>query len=68
MNSLTYKVPNISCDHCINTIKLEVGDIEGVNNVDGTADEQTVMIEYGDPATEEKIVAVMTDIYYPPQA
>lgn len=66
MKTLSYTVPNISCDHCVHTIKMEVGDIEGVVSVAGAVDEQSVIIEYGDPASEKQIVDMMTEIYYPP--
>jgi copper ion binding protein len=66
MKTLSYKVPNISCDHCVHTIKMEVGDIEGVQSVEATVDNQSVVIQYDGPASEQQIVDLMTEIYYPP--
>ena len=66
MNTVTYKVPNITCGHCVHTIKMEVGDLEGVKSVDGVIDEQSIVVEFDDPTTEKQIVDLMTEIYYPP--
>lgn len=68
MNSVSYSVPNISCDHCTHTIRMEVGDIEGVQSVEATVDDQSVVIQYDDPASEKQIVDLMTEIHYPPAA
>ncbi len=68
MTTVKYTVPNISCGHCVNTIKMEVGDIEGVNSVDAVENTKEVTIEFGDPATEEQIVSLMKEINYAPVA
>ena len=61
MESKTVVVPNISCEHCVHTIESEVGELPGVKTV--KADEKTrkVTIEWGDPATWQKI-AVSTPL------
>ena len=66
MQNLSYSVPNISCDHCVHTIKMEVGELAGVNSVEATVDDQKVLIEFDDPASEQQTVELMTEIYYPP--
>ncbi|MCH7480446.1 MAG: cation transporter [Chloroflexi bacterium] len=66
MQNLSYSVPNISCDHCVHTIKMEVGELEGVVSVKATVDDQKVIIEFDDPASEQQILNLMTEIYYPP--
>ena len=67
MESKTVVVPNISCGHCVHTIESEVGELPGVKAV--KADEKTrkVTIEWGDPATWQKIVETLTEIDYPPE-
>jgi copper chaperone len=67
MTIVTYKIPNISCGHCVHTIKMELGDIEGVHSVKADAETKTATIEFDAPATEEKIVAVLEEINYPPE-
>ncbi len=67
MESKTVVIPNISCGHCVHTIVNEIGDLSGVKAV--KADEKTkkVTIEWADPATWQKIEAVLKEINYPPQ-
>lgn len=66
MTTVKYTVPNISCGHCVHTIKMEVSDIEGVSSVEALEDTKAVTIEFGDPATEEQIVSLMKEINYAP--
>jgi copper chaperone CopZ len=68
MATVTYSVPNISCGHCVRTIQNEVGELAGVQSV--KASEQTKMVEivFGDPATEERIKALLAEINYPAAA
>ena len=40
MNEKTFTVPNISCNHCVHTVKMEVGDIAGVQRVEADAHAQ----------------------------
>lgn len=65
MTSITVKVPNISCGHCVHTIKNELGELPGVKNVDAAVDTKLVTIGYDDPATREKIEALLAEIDYP---
>jgi copper chaperone len=67
MSNVTYEVPNISCGHCVHTIKTELGDLAGVMTVEASQDTRRVSVEYEDPADEEKIVALLTEINYPPK-
>ena len=38
MESKIFSIPNISCDHCVMSIKRELSEIEGVSKVEGSAD------------------------------
>jgi copper ion binding protein len=67
MTTVTYYVPNISCNHCIHTIKNEVGDLAGVKTVDAVLDTKKVTIAFDAPASEEQIVSLMAEINYPPE-
>jgi copper chaperone len=66
MASKTFEVPNISCGHCVMTIKNEVGDLAGVTRVDAAKDTRMVTVEWNDPATWEKIESLLVEINYPP--
>jgi len=66
MKTIIYNIPNISCGHCIHTIKMEAGDLEGVQRVEADAETKQATITFQNPATEEKIKTLLTEINYPP--
>ena len=66
MTTVKYNVPNISCGHCVHTIQMEVGDLEGVKSVTASNDSKEVVVVFEAPATEDQIVALMKEINYPP--
>lgn len=66
MTTVEYQVPNISCGHCVHTIQMELGDLEGVQVVKADPSDRSVHVEFDDPATEDQIVALLTEINYPP--
>ncbi len=65
MTTLTYKAPNISCDHCVHTIQNEVGELAGIQSVAAQEDTQLVTIGFDSPATQAQIEALMAEIGYP---
>ena len=67
MEKETFTIPNISCGHCVMSIKNELGEIEGIQVVEGNADGKTVTVTWEAPATEEKIRGTLADINYPAQ-
>ncbi len=66
MSSVTFNVPNISCGHCVETIRRELSEMEGVIRVEPSAATRTVEVDFEAPATEESIAALLTEINYPP--
>ncbi|MBC8331478.1 MAG: heavy-metal-associated domain-containing protein [Anaerolineae bacterium] len=65
MTTVTYNIPNISCGHCVHTIKMEVGDLAGVSTVDASAESKTATIEFDAPASEDAIKVLLAEINYP---
>jgi copper chaperone CopZ len=65
MTTVTYSIPNISCHHCVHTIKSEVSELTGVTSVDATVDPKQATITFDVPATEEQIKALLAEINYP---
>lgn len=65
MTTITYLIPNISCNHCVHTIKTEVSDIPGVKSVEADPVTKKTTITFEEPATEEKIKALLAEINYP---
>lgn len=67
MTTVTYKIPNISCHHCVNTISMELGDLPGVKSVQGDVDTRQVVVIFDSPATIEELEKTLTEIDYPPE-
>jgi len=65
MATVTYKIPNISCGHCVHTIKMEVSELNGVQAVVADEKNKTATITYDAPADEEKIKELLAEINYP---
>ncbi|MBZ0304054.1 MAG: heavy-metal-associated domain-containing protein [Anaerolineae bacterium] len=66
MSTKVFQVPNIGCDGCVRTIKNELGQIAGVQKVDGVVDTRTVTVEWVDPANWQQIVETLQEIDYAP--
>ena len=66
MTTKTFEVPNIGCNGCVQAIKNELGEIQGVASVDGVVDTRMVTVEFDDPASWDKIVSSLTEIDYAP--
>ncbi len=65
MTTVTYSVPAISCGHCTHTIESEVGELQGVQSVKAEEATKKVTITFAEPASEEKIKALLAEINYP---
>ncbi len=65
MTTVTYSVPNISCGHCVHTIQMEVGDMDGVESVVASADTKKVEIVFNAETNEEAIKSLLAEINYP---
>ncbi len=65
MEKTTLSIPNISCGHCVNTIKNELLEIDGVSSVDGDPEARQVTVAFDSPATIDKIRQALKEIDYP---
>ena len=59
MTEITLSVPEISCDHCKNSIEGAVGELAGVDKVEVTIDARTVDVSFDSPADVDAVVAVI---------
>ena len=64
-STVTYSIPNISCNHCVHTVTMEVSDLEGVKNVVADLDMKQATISFEPPATELGIKDLLAEIDYP---
>ena len=65
MESRTLHIPNISCGHCVNNIKNELEDLDGVFKVAGDPEKKEINVEWETPATLETIKETLAEINYP---
>ncbi len=65
MEKKTFSIPGISCGHCVNAIKSELTELEGVTNVEGDIEGKSVAVEWDAPASEESIKNKLSEINYP---
>jgi len=61
----SFNIPNISCGHCVNAIKSELGDMTGVIEVSGDPAAKSIEVEWDAPATEQQILSTLKEINYP---
>lgn len=67
MEQKTFKVPNVGCNGCVNTIKGELQAVAGVKTVNGEVASKMITVEYDAPATWDKIVTALKEIDYAPE-
>lgn len=67
MSEKTFTVPNISCGHCVHSIKMEVGEIVGVQHVETNQESKRVTVVWNEPASWDQIRDTLVEINYPPE-
>jgi copper chaperone CopZ len=65
MEKQTFVVPNISCGHCVMSIKNELNEIYGVKNVEGDPDTKSITVEWESPTSASAIKEKLQEINYP---
>jgi len=66
MPSKIFIIENISCGHCVNTIKNELNDLDGITSVEIDQDSKKVEVSWQDPLSWEGIKELLEEINYPP--
>ena len=65
MTKKTFSIPNISCGHCVMSIKNELSELDGVTTVEGDPGNKSITVEFEPPATVERIKEILKEINYP---
>ena len=65
MSIETLSVPNISCGHCVMSIKNELSELEGVKTVEGDPGNKSITVEFESPVTLDQIKKTLKEINYP---
>ena len=63
----TLTIPNISCGHCVMSIKNELSELDGVTSVEGNPSEKTITVEWDTPGSLDQIKDTLKEINYPAQ-
>ncbi len=66
MDSKTFKVPNMTCNGCVSTVRSEIEQLAGVVNVDINKPAQLVTVEWNAPASWDLIEKALIEIEYAP--
>ena len=65
MYTVTLSIPNISCNHCIMTVKRETGFVEGAEFVSADLDTKQAVVKVKDQATLQNLKATLAEAGYP---
>ena len=65
MEKRTFSIPNISCGHCVMTIKNELSELVGVKLMEGDTQNKTITVEWDSPTTLQEIQETLNEINYP---
>ncbi|MDL1902594.1 heavy-metal-associated domain-containing protein [Anaerolineae bacterium CFX9] len=66
METRTFKVPNMTCNGCVATVRGELESIAGVQVLDINKPAQLVTVQWNQPATWSAIENALTAIEYAP--
>ena len=66
MSEVQFKVPSISCSHCVRTIRAALGEAVGIQQVEVDIDNKQVAVVY-DPAAinEDTMKSILAEADYP---
>ncbi len=60
----TFRVPDMSCNHCVNTIKDAIKNVKGVENYSVNLSNKFVTVNYNKDVTKEEIVHAVIESGY----
>ena len=65
MKTVKLDIPNISCNHCIMTVKRESGFVDGVEFVSGDVDAKTATFQVAGEEALDALKATLAEAGYP---
>jgi copper chaperone CopZ len=66
METITLDIPNISCNHCIMTVKREAGFVDGAEFVAGDIEAKTATFEVQSDKALASLKQTLAEAGYPP--
>ena len=67
MKQQDFRTPDITCNHCIMAIQVELTQTKGVVSVAGNPQDRRISVVWSAPASEEEIRRVLSEMNYPAQ-
>jgi copper chaperone CopZ len=67
MSTVTLSIPNISCGHCVMTVKRESGFVNGAEFVSGDIEGKTATFEIAGDEALKALKSTLTEAGYPAQ-
>ena len=64
MATSTYTVTGMTCGHCVSSVREEIGEIDGVQNVEVTLDNGAVEITSSRELGRDEVAAAVTEAGY----
>ncbi|HOJ01692.1 MAG TPA: heavy-metal-associated domain-containing protein [Anaerolineaceae bacterium] len=61
----TYYLPNIHCQHCVHTVKMELEEIDGVEKVDVDLNTKKANVSMKSAEVEQSVLKTLDEIGYP---
>jgi len=68
MKQHIFSIPRISCGHCVQAIKNELSEMDGIIRVEGDPAKKEIQVQYEEPASLEGIMALLQEIDYPAES
>jgi copper chaperone len=66
MKTVTLDIPNISCNHCIMTVKREAGFVDGIEFVSGDVGAKKAVFKVEDDKALNALKEALAEAGYPP--
>jgi copper chaperone len=65
VKEITWSIPNISCNHCVMTVKRESGFVDGAEFVSGDVDGKTATFQVANDEALAALKAALAEAGYP---
>ena len=66
MKTVTLDIPNISCNHCVMSVKRETAEVDGAEFVSGDPGAKQVVVRVEDDQALNSLKEALVEIGYPP--
>ena len=65
METKTYSIPNINCNHCVKTINTAIQALDGVDYAEADLATKSLTVDFDSPASDELIRETLASVNYP---